>query len=602
MVVVRSSGQTIDIQGFGSMPFGTLMRGTHASALYDRGASRSGTQGLVRTQKPQTTVAIYAAIQILYRKCFSGLRFAKIKKDELISPQGHSRLQRHLHKASDRMRHNRADRGLLFSASHHMAFSEIAFDHLPLTEPFDFIKASRLLNPVAADLAQHLTNFVNQVQSAQDLTTSAAETIASSFLLDHYPPGMHVFKSSDVFHALYRDTCAYVARLTAQIDHPDGHLLPSAFVTLILKNMNSLSKEFFVGKSAAEIHLGNLQKYASKWAGLRSENTCFVCLRRVPHLGTECRHRICEICIKGVCRITDCGVRGIIPTTMLELLEERIGLPIPIQEHFKLALGINAGKMVVALFNDAIYRARYLERVLRETYGSDTKMLDPSYATTIGAKICLPVATVSEPTTLLFTNYNGAGEEALRLGYDVHKGSADVNVWEVARSCTVAPAYFKSKYIEGVGPLQDAGVLQNNPLTIALSELHAVYPAVSAPQFLINLGTGTVRSPDGPQENKPLSIFGNSFIVRLFRSYMSLLGGHIMFEGPEPKLDDVKVIPELKDMQKFIINGVKVPGNISDSSFWGVDGNFQKRIAFKASGEILISLVTVQSHSPQIRY
>lgn len=127
----------------------------------------------------------------LVPKYFSSLKFVKIKKNELISPKGRLRLHRHIRKASDRMRHKRADRGLLFSATHHMAFSEIAFDYLLLTEQSDFIKASRLRNPVAADLTHHLTNFVDQVQSAQDLATFAAETIASSFLLDQYPPGMH---------------------------------------------------------------------------------------------------------------------------------------------------------------------------------------------------------------------------------------------------------------------------------------------------------------------------------------------------------------------------------------------------------------------------
>ncbi|KAK3311851.1 hypothetical protein B0H66DRAFT_614845, partial [Apodospora peruviana] len=135
-------------------------------------------------------------------------------------------------------------------------------------------------------------------------------------------------------------------------------------------------------KTTAEIHLGTLQKYASKWAELRSEKTCFACLRRVPQFGTECRHRICEMCIKvfgetnngpwlftanacflcqvesqimvhihapttgiGILCIDGGGIRGIIPRTILELLEEQIGLPIPIQEHFKLALGISAGKL-----------------------------------------------------------------------------------------------------------------------------------------------------------------------------------------------------------------------------------------------------------------
>ncbi len=46
----------------------------------------------------------------------------------------------------------------------------------------------------------------------------------------------------------------------------------------------------------------------------------------------------------GILCIDGGGIRGIIPTTMLELLEERVGLPIPIQEHFKFAMGTSAGK------------------------------------------------------------------------------------------------------------------------------------------------------------------------------------------------------------------------------------------------------------------
>lgn len=60
----------------------------------------------------------------------------------------------------------------------------------------------------------------------------------------------------------------------------------------------------------------------------------------------------------GILCIDGGGVRGIIPTTILELLEERIGLPIPIQEHFKLALGISAGKLTM-IFQGAALTLRW---------------------------------------------------------------------------------------------------------------------------------------------------------------------------------------------------------------------------------------------------
>ena len=111
-------------------------------------------------------------------------------------------------------------------------------------------------------------------------------------------------------------------------------------------------------------------------------------------------------------------------------------------------------------------------------------------------------------------------------------------------------------------------MLQNNPLTIALSELYTTYPDISVPQFLINLGTGTPGQVPPNKEDRAL--FTNSFIFRLFRSYMSLLRSRrpweefcrsvkrsqildrifrldITFKGSEPDLDDITTIPQLKD-------------------------------------------------------
>lgn len=127
---------------------------------------------------------------------FSGLRFVKLSKDKLISQRGRTSLYRHLFKASRRIRRKRAHRGMLFSAVHFMAFAEIAFDKLVSTHPFDFIIASREQNPVAENLAEHLMNFVALIKRAEDLSSFAAETIASSLFLDQYPPGMHGISSS----------------------------------------------------------------------------------------------------------------------------------------------------------------------------------------------------------------------------------------------------------------------------------------------------------------------------------------------------------------------------------------------------------------------
>jgi len=46
-------------------------------------------------------------------------------------------------------------------------------------------------------------------------------------------------------------------------------------------------------------------------------------------------------------------------------------------------------------------------------------MLDNLYVTLISIKTSLPVAIISRLSVLLFTNYNGAGEDSIRIGKSV---------------------------------------------------------------------------------------------------------------------------------------------------------------------------------------
>lgn len=125
---------------------------------------------------------------------FSALDVVTVPSDGKISaPVRYKRLEEYLVKASDQVRMKREDTKTLFSTRHFAAFFRHACDHFARTlrEPFDYIKASRLRNPVSVDLDKHLSNFLKQTKSAQELTEFAVPVIASSLLLDHYPPGMH---------------------------------------------------------------------------------------------------------------------------------------------------------------------------------------------------------------------------------------------------------------------------------------------------------------------------------------------------------------------------------------------------------------------------
>lgn len=80
-----------------------------------------------------------------------------------------------------------------YSLTHFAAFFESACQHFAesSTRPFDFVNASRMQNPLASDLKKHLMNFLRQCETPQVVTGFAAPIIASSFLLDSYPPGCH---------------------------------------------------------------------------------------------------------------------------------------------------------------------------------------------------------------------------------------------------------------------------------------------------------------------------------------------------------------------------------------------------------------------------
>lgn len=122
---------------------------------------------------------------------FSSLEVVTLPQAGAMSNDArHRRLKDCLMRASDRVRKHRSACRSLFSARHFHAFFRLACRHLTAggDEPFDFIAAARLHNPVASDLKQHLSNLVQLVESPRELIDVAAPMIASSLFLDSYPP------------------------------------------------------------------------------------------------------------------------------------------------------------------------------------------------------------------------------------------------------------------------------------------------------------------------------------------------------------------------------------------------------------------------------
>ncbi|KAF3346059.1 Alpha-ketoglutarate-dependent dioxygenase alkB [Verticillium dahliae VDG2] len=176
------------------------------------------------------------------------------------------------------------------------------------------------------------------------------------------------------------------------------------------------------------------------------------------------------------------GVRGILHPLYLKRIEEELDLPIPVQEHFGFAYGISVGGMVILGLYDKgwsattcavmlevlaeqafetpgpafiqlfltlwwvqmfvglalghLYSSRGIELALQEAFG-EKHLSSPSYATSVGTKIGVLAASTDQPSTCLFTNYNGAG--GARTGYNVPEQCHQVKTWEIARGTSAAP-------------------------------------------------------------------------------------------------------------------------------------------------------------------
>ena len=116
---------------------------------------------------------------------------AVVPKGTMSAKARWRRLRERLMERSDRVRRDRESRCALYSATHLAAFLQSAGAHFARAPdvPFDFLQAARVHNPVAPDWAEHLSNFLKHITSSAQLTEFAVPFLASTLLLDSYPPG-----------------------------------------------------------------------------------------------------------------------------------------------------------------------------------------------------------------------------------------------------------------------------------------------------------------------------------------------------------------------------------------------------------------------------
>lgn len=190
-----------------------------------------------------------------------------------------------------------------------------------------------------------------------------------------------MFKPVEVFERLYQGACTCACKQTVKIDREDGYLLPSALVNAIRDEFIALFNRLGKGEAAVSIHWSVLAAYSDYWPSIKSNKSCFSCLTQAPQHKMPCGHWICEDCLQAfgehdaadpwlfslkhclfdgrvanlvvrvrpptaghsILCIDGGGVRGIIPPAILAQIQDRLDLPIPVQELFTLAYGVSAG-------------------------------------------------------------------------------------------------------------------------------------------------------------------------------------------------------------------------------------------------------------------
>ncbi|KAI9760680.1 MAG: hypothetical protein M1840_002356 [Geoglossum simile] len=340
------------------------------------------------------------------RKTFSSITLMHLA-NQMLSPLARYRpLKEELLRQFDQIRQLRHQKHCLFSANHLQAFYRFAIQHAAgsATLPINFVMASRTENEVRSDYADHLLTFLQSCVQFKLPYDDVSSFIASSILMDAYPPGMHMFDPRETFRTLYKPFCLKALAQAYNSGSFTDHMCEKIenHVELMFANNKNTS--------AAELHSSNLKLHSLQWAQVKSNRTCLCCLRRRPEHFLNCGHSICDTCVRifgtvqstiesqftlHVCVLCDRrvsstivpkpatagirilsidggGVRGVIPLEFLRSIQDTLGPRCPVQSFFDLAFGTSAGGLIIlGMFLrqwDISYCSRIFEQLAKRCF------------------------------------------------------------------------------------------------------------------------------------------------------------------------------------------------------------------------------------------
>lgn len=336
-----------------------------------------------------------------FEQCFSSIDLFPLAGDGLSPSARYRPLKEAIRAHTRSLQDLRRQHGFLFSADHLAVFFQYAVQHTASTilRPFDFVRESRRGNEVGEDYREHVANFLSLCKKFRLPYDSIASYIASTILMDAYPPGMHReslvplpsqacltptagFPPGVVFRSLYKTHC--LKAFSEVFDSPSVSIAEHQ-CHRIENHLDALMPGLELGyDSSAQLHSDNIASLSLQLAQMKLNRTCLYCLRRKPEHPLGCGHSKCDTCVKifghgltgvecqyavklcilcqsrgrlvvrlkdanaglNVLTIDGGGPRGVVPLQFLTLLQE-ILVDCPLHDLIHVAAGTSSGKYVV---------------------------------------------------------------------------------------------------------------------------------------------------------------------------------------------------------------------------------------------------------------
>lgn len=193
----------------------------------------------------------------------------------------------------------------LFSASHLNAVwqSNVQVHGQRLNASrFDLLAQARIGYPKNESMGDCLLQFLHNMASSGYSEEDMEGFVASAFLMDAYPPGMHGkntslkstpllivlgFPPAMVYAAIYEKYCLEVWHGDYSKEHSER----------ILSRFEQQFAQLSSRRTSSAIRRDILIQFYGRWGGLRSTTTCFVCLCRPPEHMMPCKHALCDTCV-----------------------------------------------------------------------------------------------------------------------------------------------------------------------------------------------------------------------------------------------------------------------------------------------------------------